>query len=180
MPELIRPDPALATIQDNEWPNVVDPYGAMRVALATGLVLQLAWFVLVLGNRLWGVDLRGRQRQYPANRLDTSGVPLLGGLTRETLIARFSAAILLGQLVMVRNMLMLPIQQRMQRPPGLILASNRNFEWEVGDKFKPVNLSEVPTVAQLLRLPPVGTAWLNQDNELLIILSPAFIEPHFR
>ncbi len=57
-PMLIRPKPALATIQQNEWPNVVDPFGLMRVFLIGSITLQLTWFIMVFGNVLWGLDLR--------------------------------------------------------------------------------------------------------------------------
>ncbi len=178
-PMLIRPKPALATIQQNEWPNVVDPFGLMRVFLIGSITLQLTWFIMVFGTVLWGLDLRGRQRQYPANRLNTSKIPFLGGVTRPTLATRFNAATFLGTVVLWNSILFLVLRNQLVAPPVRFLASNRNFEWDVDDKFKRVNLAEVPTVAQLLGLPPVGPAFLNQDNELLVILRPSVIEPQF-
>lgn len=132
--------------------------------------------VIIAAGKTQVLDLRTGLPRYREDRLDLvdlSRLPLIGGLLRAPLTARFAGALPVGTLHLTRNALVLRADDRLP-PPRRIVIAHREISWETRRAPQPAD-GPAPATASA----PVGTAYRQPDsNEWLLVVAPAiFVAP---
>jgi len=121
------------------------------------------------------LDLRAGLPRYREDRLDLvdlSRLPLIGGLLRAPLGARFRGALPVGTLHLAQDRLLLRTDAA--PPPARVVIVHREVAWETS-RAPRLAPGTAPTTASA----PVGTAYRQSDsNEWLLVVAPAiFVAP---
>lgn len=176
-PLILSSGQGLANQRDDRGPDALDPLG--RVLLVIGVRQIVIEFMLILNPVLIGVDLRRPVPQFNEARAAADKLPLLGGLFRQPLQKRFAGASVVGQIFLIRNLLLiLPLAAPILHIRNTVIA-HRDRSWEPPKPPAEVRMSRVPTAQEVRNTGRLSGEVLRRKNDLLLLLSPTEVERHF-
>jgi len=173
-PPVLGPTSALATIS-NDDDDAFERFVRMQLVLSTGLV-TITW-LLLLYPVLLGLNF---QRTVPRFLLWRAALgTLLLGLQHAPFSRRFRGSLLLGNVVLMSNMLLvLPLLARPPQPNRTFVA-NDAYEYAHPGKPKPVKFAGLPARSQLDKQPVIGTARVNDKGEVGLVIPPLSMKLQF-
>lgn len=121
-----------------------------------------------------GVTLDRAIAQFDEGRLDLGRLPLIGQFTRPTLQKRLAAAQPLGKVVLVGRALVLVPDVRDLPPTQSVLIAHRDKSWEVPSAPRPVRLSGLPVLGDLMKYRERGRGYVS-GNSLMILVRPTLV-----
>ncbi|MCV6823872.1 MULTISPECIES: hypothetical protein [Halocynthiibacter] len=174
-PMILRPSPSQSFIANNDKGHqgeggVDQSLARIQLQIGTSIIV-LTYLIMLLGNSPFGYNLGSPVKRFSANRADTSNIPILGDLTRQTLASQFRNAPVVATMYLINTMLILvPLAASMQRPKKTLLT-HRDYEYEVPGRPKPLSLSTPIIGDSFRRSDAIGTA-RQRNSELLILIKP--------
>jgi hypothetical protein len=178
---LTLPVPAFGNLERERDRLFEGALGRIRLRIAAGQIL-IAWMLIALQGRFFGLDLRQDMPQYREDGLgEADNIPLFGALLRQPLNVQFRGAQAVANVVLSRNMLILLPFAADMAPPRQVAVAHRNLSWEPGGRVSAVRMKNLPDVPFLTDLPVIGQAFRKPrtpaKRDLLVIINPSIVDP---
>ncbi len=134
--------------------------------------------LIVLGIAIHGVSFAGIHRESEENCARVGG--LLGAVTGPTIEARLETAALLGTISFYQNMLVVLPNEFYRAWRFNLMIAHATLSWDIARKIGRMNVSGLPSLAQLRQARQIGELFLVAETLALAMIYPVFGRDNWR
>lgn len=171
-PPILGPTSALADYHTGEDEEIRRE--RIEILLRNPSVLvALTQLIIILDASAFALSLSQPWTRHPLNRADTSRIPLLGGLTRQTVGTRLGPMSLIGETFILGTTMLIALNVAIRIPLETLTIVNADNEYTTDRRLTEVSIEDLEQ--QLLeaeRQNPVGEAFLDEETGELLTLVP--------